>query len=173
MNPEVHPAHILRSYLWELLKANDPATWDESKYGGMIPVVALNEEPELSEYTGPHIVYGYADDGTGTLHARKVGSMTLAVYDNNNRRLGRTMRILTTAFERQDEAAKDVNDYSDNMADSGLNGFLGLTFGYIAIGFAESGAPEEGEETEGGRQSALINLRYEYHVDYSVNTRWF
>lgn len=173
MKAEVQPAHVLIDYLWDLLSTNDPETWDKTKYDGLVPIVALNEEPELSEFSGPHIVYGYADDGTGTLHARKTGSMTLAIYDNNNRRLGRTMRIITTAFERQDEAARDVNDYSSGIQFGGVKPYIGLTFAYISIGFAESGAPEEGEDTEGGNQAALINLRYEYHVDYDVITRWF
>jgi hypothetical protein len=35
------------------------------------------------------------------------------------------------------------------------------------VSYVEGGAPEE---TEGGRQSAAINIRYEYFVDYDINT---
>lgn len=174
MDTTVSPAYLIRSYAWALLKANDPDTWDETKYGGLIPIVPLAEEPELSEYDGPHIVYGYANDPTGDLPARKGGSLTFAIYDQNFRRLTKTVTVLQTAFERKDETARDVNEYTSWVTSSALDAdenpikpFIGITFGFIDIGFVEGGSPEE---TEGGRQSALVNIRYEYHVDYAVKT---
>jgi hypothetical protein len=162
MDPTVSAAYLLRSYTWQLLKNNMSDVWDEDKYGGLTPIVPLSEEPELDEFSGPHIVYGFADDATGSLHARNSGSMTFAIYDDNFRRLGKTMNILKTAFERQDEAAADVNIYTSTIPQ-----FIGIRFGTIDIGFTEGGTPEE---LEGGRQTALINLRYEYYVDYDVKT---
>lgn len=175
MDTVVSPAYLLRSYTWALLKANDPVTWDSSKYGGLIPIVPVAEEPELEEFSGPHIVYGYALDTTGSLHARKSGSVTFAVYDQNFRRLTNTLNVLQAAFERQDEAARDVNEYTswvtreDNFDIDGnpVKPFVGLRFGYISIGFIEGGTPED---SEGGRQSALVNIRFEYYVDYDVKT---
>ena len=154
------PVYLLRSYAWKLLKNNYTDVWDEANYGGKTPMVPLAELPELSEYSGPHIVYGYALDGTGSLPARKSGSMTFAIYDTNFRRLTKTLNILQTAFERQDEAARHVNAYTSNVPE-----FLGVTFAYINIGFIEGGTPAE---SEGGRQSALLNIRFEYHADYDV-----
>lgn len=162
MDTAVSPAYLIRSYAWEVLRANDPGTWNKDKYGGLIPIVPLAEEPELSEYDGPHIVYGYANDPTGDLPARKGGSLTFAIYDQNFRRLTKTITVLQTAFERKDETARDVNEYTSSLAP-----FIGITFGFIDIGFVEGGSPEE---SEGGRQSALVNIRYEYHVDYAVKT---
>jgi hypothetical protein len=173
MKAEVHPAHIIRSYAWKLLNNNQPFDWTTSNYGGKIPIVPLSEEPDISEYSWPYIIYGYAYDPNNRLYARKTGSMTFAIYDQDNRRLGRTMNTLVTAFEREDEAARDVNRYTDMLRDGTVagsqqnSGFQGLTFGYISMNYVESGVPEE---TEGGRQSALISLRYEYHVDYDVTT---
>lgn len=158
----VTPAYLIRSYAWQLLKNNMPDVWDEAKYGGIIPIVPLAEEPELDEYDGPHIVYGYAIDPTGDLHARKGGSVTFAIYDQNFRRLTKTLNILQAAFERQDEAARDVNEYT-----STIPAFIGTRFGYIRLGFVEGGSPEE---VEGGRQSALVNVNFEFYVDYDVKT---
>jgi len=163
INTTVSPAYLLRSYAWEVLKANDPDTWDESKYGGLVPIVPVAEEPELEEFAGPHIVYGYALDGTGSLYARNGGSVTFAVYDQNFRRLTKTLTILQAAFERQDESARDVNNYTSSHPQ-----FIGIRFGYISVGFVEGGTPEN---TEGGRQSALVNIRFEYYVDYDIKTR--
>lgn len=167
MRPEVHPAHILVDYAWAVLKRNYPAVWDESKYGGLIPIVPLSEEPELDGYDGPHLVYGYADAAAGSLYARHTGSITFVVYDDNFRRLGRTLTILKTAFERQDETAKDVNKFSTTFLMSNGQPYLGIRFGTIELSFVEGGTPET---TEAGRQSALISISYEYYVDYDVVT---
>lgn len=167
MNPVVSPVYLLRLYAWAVLKANMPETWNEELYKaegdtqGIIPIVPLAEEPDLDAFDGPHIVYGYALDTTGDLYARNSGSMTFAIYDDKFRRLTETMNVLQAAFERQDETARDVNNFTTN------NNFIGIRFGYIFVGFAEGGTPEE---TEGGRQSALINIRFEYYVNYDVVT---
>lgn len=168
MNPEVNPVYLIVHYAAKVLNTNDPDTWSPSNYGDKVPIVPLSEEPDLSQYTGPHIVYGYALDATGDLHARKGGSVTLAVYDQNFRRLTKTMNILQKAFERQDESAKDINKFtSSRVGTETQSPFLGIRFGTVSLGFVEGGIPED---TEGGRQSALINIRFEYYVDYNVIT---
>lgn len=160
MDPLYSPVYFLRGYAWGVLKAN--TDMDEGDYGGLVPIVPLAEEPEISQYDAPHIVYGYALNSTGDLYARKFGSMTFAIYDTNFRTLTKILSVLTAAFERQDETARDINEWSSTIPE-----FAGLTFGAVSIGFVEGGTPEE---TEGGRQSALINIRFEYHVDYNVIT---
>ena len=167
MDPVVSPVFILRQYVWELLKANTDMT--EEDYEGMNPIAPLGEEPELTEFDKPYLVYGYALDGRGDLYARKSGSMSFVVYSTTFREITRILNILTTAFERFDEAARDVNEWSSSKP-----GFNGLTFGYIQLGAVEGGSPEgpgdRAEETEGGRMSGLVNIRFEYHVDYDVKT---
>jgi len=165
------PVYLIRSYVWEVLKKNDPNTWDESKYGGIVPIVPLSEEPELDSYTGPHIVYGYALGRTNELHVRKSATMTFVVYDQNFRRLTRTINILHTALGRDDETAADINRYTTKYQsiqdDKTVNPYHGLAFGYVSLGYAEGGTPEE---SEGGRQSALMSISFEYYVDYDVVT---
>lgn len=160
VNVEVSPAYFIRAYAWAVLKANMSDVWDESKYGGMTPIVPVAEEPDLDEYSGPHIVYGYALDATGSLYARNSGSLTFAVYDDNFRRLTKTLNILQAAFERQDETARDINLFTTSKGPS----WIGLRFGTVSVGFVEGGSPED---QEGGRQSALINIRFEYYVEYT------
>lgn len=168
MNLEINPANIIVHYAWAVLQANDSDTWNVENYGNKVPIVPLSEEPELSEYSGPHIVYGYAIDSTGELHARNNGSTTFAVYDQNFRRLTKTLNTLQAAFERQDESARDVNRFSSTIVSGETNSpFIGIRFGTISVGFHEGGTPEE---TEGGRQSGLINIKYEYYTDYTVTT---
>ena len=163
MDSKISPVYLLRSYAWAVLKANDSVLWNESLYDGMVPIVPLNEEPDIVGFGRPYIVYGYALDSTGSLHARKSGSLTFALYDTNFRRLTDTLNTLQTAFERQDESADDINHYT-----SLIPGFIGINFGYTSVSFIEGGSPEE---TEGGVQSALINIAFEYYVDFDVVTR--
>lgn len=171
VNPIVSPVYLLRSYIWEVLKANDADTWDESSYGGMVPIVPLAEEPELQEFTGPHIVYGYAVSGTNTLFAIESGSMTLVIYDDNFRRLTKTMNTLQVALGRLDETARDVNRYTSSVGSENpleaAHPFGGIRFTYIGLGFSEGGSPES---TEGGRQSGLLNIRFDFLSDYDVVT---
>lgn len=160
MDTLMNPAYLLRSYTWELMQQNELMSADD--YDGLVPIVPLSEEPEISETDKPYMVYGYGIDNSGDLHARKRGSVTFAIYDQNFRRLTQIVNVLQAAFERQDEAARDVNLYTSTKT-----GYLGMRFGYIRLGFIEGGTPED---TEGGRQSALVNITFEYYVDYDVIT---
>lgn len=166
-NTLLGPDLLLRQYAWEILKLNDPVTWDETKYGGSIPITPLADEPELSGYDGPHIVYGYTVNTGGSLFADKSGTMTFAIYDENFRRLGQTINILSAAFERADESARDVNKFTSLWEVNSQKVFLGVRFGCIEMGFVQGGTPEI---QEGGRQSGLLNIRYDYFVQYDVQT---
>jgi len=161
IDPIFTPAIMLRDYAWQVLKLNMPDVWNESEYGGMVPVVAAAEEPDLSQYTGPIIIYGYALSGTGLISDLNNGSITFAIYDTDNRRLNKTLMILKAAFERHDESARYVNNHTTAKAGS----WIGLRFTNINIGFVEGGSPET---TEAGRQSGLINIRFSYVADYNV-----
>lgn len=189
MSPTVDAAYILVDYAWAVLHANESETWSTSNYKNLIPIVPLSEERELSEFSGPHIVYGYAEEGSGGLYARTRGSLTFAVYDQNYRRLSRALNYLRTAFERQDESARDINRFSTyfngtqpvvsrttnpdgspkhEIVTPGVPGqYHGIRFGFTEVAFVEGGTPED---TEGGRQSGLISITYEYYVDYDIQT---
>jgi len=160
----LHPAFILVDYAWAILKENMPTVWNESKYDDLVPIVPLSEEPALEAFSGPHIVYGFADEGTGPLPQREGGSTTFAIYDDNFRRLTKTLNCLKVAFGREDDSATDINRFSTRF----LNGaYLGVRFGHVRVAFTEGGTPEI---TEGGRQSALITISYDYFTSYDVRT---
>jgi len=159
MDPKYTPAYLLRAYAWQVLKAN--LSWDEANYGGVIPIVPVSEEPELTQYDKPFIVYGYVDDPTVTdAYFRRRGSMTFVIYSTNFGEIATAMNVLNETFGREDDSARDVNAFTSTIPQ-----FRGIRFGNINVGFAEGAAPEE---TEGGRQSALLNIRYDYFVDYAV-----
>lgn len=167
VDPTLSPDYIVRRYVWDLLRTNMPETWDAAEYGGLIPIVPLSEEPELEDFSGPHIVYGYQMDTVGNYYPVRSGSITFAVYDDNFRRLTKTLNVIQAAFERQDDAARDVNNYSTAYAVDSNKVFLGIRFGCFEIGYVEGGTPEY---QEGGRQSGLINIRFDFLTTYNVTT---
>lgn len=162
MDPRVEAVYLLRAYTWALLQAN--TRMKAADYGGRVPIVPVEEEPELTKYDKPYIIYGFSNVPTEPgRHFKRRGSMTFVVYSTGFEEITEIINILQTAFEREDDAARDVNNFT---ARTPL--FHGIRFGTISLGFMEGAVPEE---TEGGRQSALLNIRYEYYVDYEVTTQ--
>jgi hypothetical protein len=137
-------------------------TIDPTNDDGLVPIVPLAEAPEISQFDKPYIVYGYSETPNSDLWVKRRGNMAFVIYSTNFRELAHLTNIITFAFDRSDESARDVNNYT-----STIPAFVGLRFGTIEVTYVEGGSPEE---TEGGRQSAAINIRYEYYVDYDVKT---
>jgi hypothetical protein len=162
MDPTVIAPYLLRDYIWQVLKQN--TDMKESDYDGKVPIVPLAEEPELTQYSKPYIVYGYAEAPSIDLPDAEAGSMSFIVYSKNFRELSKIIKVISRTFARQDQSAYDVNRYTSTKPQ-----FIGLRFGYINVGFVEGGSPET---TEGGRQSAGVNIRYEYYVDYNIKTTY-
>lgn len=160
MDTQYIAPYLLRSYVWKLLQEN--TNMKASDYDGMVPIVPLAEEPEIQAFDQPYIVYGFSETPTADVHARRRGNMAFVVYSTNFRELSKITNILTTALNRADESAKDVNEYT-----STIDAFVGLRFGFIQVSYVEGGSPEE---TEGGRQSAVVNVSYEFYVDYPITT---
>lgn len=134
----------------------------ESDYGNLIPIVPVSEEPELTQYDKPYIVYGFAGDPTQTGNYRQRGTLTLVVRSTNFQEITTILNILNHTFNRQDEAARDINEYTETVAQ-----FVGIRFGTTSVAFVEGPEPEE---REGGRESGLISIRFDYFVNYSVKT---
>lgn len=160
VNPEVDPALIIRAYMWAVLKENYPEVWHEDKYGGRVPISPFGQEPELDDYSGPNIVYVFVH--TPSDGARFKGQMILQVADNDIRSMTKSLNIIRTALDRDDESARDVNVFSSEK-----DVFLGLRFGWISADWTEGPVPPK---SEGGRAVATIDINYEFYVDYEVTT---
>jgi hypothetical protein len=159
MDTKYSPEYLIRAYLWAVLKEN--TTMKESDYNGKVPIIPLSDEREFANSGKPYIIWGYASDPTYTgEHYRQRGTMSFLIYSNKFNELQQIMTILHTTFNREDDAASDINAFTSTIPQ-----FIGIRFGTVSVGFMEGPAPEE---TEGGRQSALLNIRYEYYVDYSI-----
>lgn len=166
---ELAPVFVLIDYAYAVLNANDSEVWDKTKYDGLIPIVPLNEEPELSEFPGPRIVYEYSMQNRLTSPYRGRGAVTFAVRDHNYRRMTKALNILDESFNREDESARDVNWFTDQLRNRPVNPIpFNISFSSMRVSFVESGTPET---EEGGMMVGVINVSFEYFTEYVINTR--
>lgn len=155
------PAFLLRAYIWRLLEHN--LGWSKVNYGGLVPIVPVAEEPDITQYDHPYIVYGWASvPPVDNQHFRQRGSMSMVIYSTKFTDIVDALTVIENALGREDLSAADVNNFTGQTPQ-----FVGLRFGTIKIGFGEGPAPEG---VEGGRQSGLVNLQFDYFVDYDIDT---
>ena len=157
----VAPVYVLIDYAYEALAKDNP-DWNRSNYENLIPIVPLNEEPELTEFSGPRAIYEYTMSQRGTTPYRGQGSVSFAVHDSNFRRLTRSLNVLDNYLGRMDESARDVNAFVDWLKTE-RNVDFDVSFGNIRLSFIESGTPET---EEGGPMIGLINVTFDYFVEY-------
>lgn len=157
----VAPVYVLIDYVYEALAADNP-DWNKNNYDGLIPIVPLSEEPELTEYDGPKAIYEFAMSQRGSMYYRGQGSVSFAVRDSNFRRLTRSLNVIDNVLGRMDDSARDVNDFVDWLKTT-KNIDFDVSFGNIRLSFIESGTPET---EEGGPQVGVISVLFDYFVEY-------
>lgn len=160
MNIEVVPAYAIVDYVWALLKANTSMT--ESHYQGRVPIIPTSQQPEFTDGGKPFLVYAWSDNNTIDLYPHKHGNIAFAVYGATDRDIIKISNVLAIAFRRWDESAEDVNDFLIGTP------FQGIRFTNFSVQTFEGPTPET---QEGGRQSAVVLIRYGCIVDYNIITR--
>lgn len=156
MQSNIVAPFLLRAYAWEVLKANTNLV--ETDYEGKVPIVPLAEREDILKYGKPYLVYAYSEQGPVQLSARNVGNMAFVVNSTSFSTLAKVTNVLTRVFERADESARDVNEFS-----STIPSFVGIRFGTITVALAQVDEPEE---TEGSNMQGVVNVRYEYYTNY-------
>lgn len=158
----VAPVFVLIDYAYECLATEDNA-WHRDNYDGLVPIVPLNEEPELTEFDGPRAIYEYTMSQRGRMYYRGQGNVTFAIRDHSFHRMARALNILDNALGREDESARDVNDFVDYLKETRSIDF-DVSFGHFNLNFVESGT---GEIEEDGPLTGVISVSFDYFVDYS------
>ena len=156
MDITVVPSYAIIDYAWALIKANTSLT--EADYGGRIPIIPASQQPELTQYDKPHLVYAWSESPTYDPFVIRTGQITFAVYSENDREVGRITNLLTTAFGRFDETAEDINVWKQNGV------FAPIRFVSLWCGAYDGPSPES---TEGGRQSGVVMVRFRYVADFT------
>lgn len=149
-------AYALNSYIWKLLEAN--LEWNKESYNGLVPIVPLAQQPELMQSGKPFLVYGSTDHPAGHLYALKSIGVAYTIYATTVNEANTIATLLVDTFERQDEAADDVNAWLNTEA-AGRGSSRGISFGTIKTNMAQKAEPAD---EEGGYVASFVLLEARY-----------
>jgi methylmalonyl-CoA mutase N-terminal domain/subunit len=144
--------YALNSYVWKLLEAN--LGWRASDYQNGIPILPTDQQPELMQQSKSFLVYGAATQPAQFLYALRTDSISYTVYAVTATEANAVLSLLIDAFERQDEAAADVNNHTD--ADPRNRK---VSFGSVGMKMAQHALSTD---DEGGYVKAYILLEAKY-----------
>lgn len=149
--------HGVRRWMWQILQAE--LGWQTSDYGGLVPITTPAQQPQLNDYSGPYIVYNYAEQSAGEDYFIKEEQAAFAIYSANEEDIRRVLNILVAYFGRYDDSAADLNRFLATQYNAFYKNFDYKNIRVLSTSGAN--APTQ----EGGRQDGLIILRYRYTYD--------
>lgn len=109
---DANPVYALNAYVWKLLETN--LGWTKKSYNGIVPIVPASQQPELLQTGQTFLVYGSAKTSAGHLYSLKGETVSYTVYGTSVAQINRVINLLTDVFDRQDEAAADINYWLEN-----------------------------------------------------------
>lgn len=145
------PAHIIRLYAWEILRDKDVL----SLINGKVPLIPLEDQPEVSDAGANYIIYGYSEGDLGNSDLIRQGVVAFRVIARNSNELAEITSILSRAFENSDIATEGVNIFSSNFANDAL---VGIRFTHIKASYIESADPAV---TESGPVQGTVAIAYQ------------
>lgn len=166
--------YALNSYVWKLLEVN--LGWNISDYKQGRPILPAAQQPEFTNVGKTFLVYNSAINPS--IYPLRSETMAYTIYSPSTTAADAVVNLLTDAFEREDEAATDVNDWLDIER----NGVLAsdqedpnlrrVSFQSVRSTMGEKSNPPD---QEGGWYSAvvMIDLMYNDHGDTGIQTRGF
>lgn len=167
MNNKILPAHILRLYIWDLLKANNTAGL--VPVNGHLPIIPIEDEPLLSDAAKTYMIYGYAENNpeSGLREIRRgIFSLRVVAHGQNAfAQLGEITTTISRALDRGDASAENVNIWSSNFVVGSDKPFVGIRFTSVDVIYTEGG---DAPETEGGPVPGIINIAYRYVTHQNV-----
>lgn len=156
---EKNAVYALNSYVWKLVEAN--LGW--KRYQGLIPIVPVAQQPELMQSGRAFIVYGSAFHPPGHLYQMKKEAVSYMIYAPNSTEVNRIVNLLFDTFQRQDEAAADVNDWLVEEGKHKQGGHRGVHFAIVKSTMAEKA--EDAPDEEGGYAAGMVLVEMHYTED--------
>lgn len=144
--------NILRLYIWDLVKNNVAG---QGVINGLIPIVPLEDEPDLADSGKSYFIYGYTENYRNNFPIRN-GAFSLRIVGRDFNELSHITNVLNVAFEDCDLAAANVNSWSSDFAPADLKG---ITFTSVELAYVDGGSPGE---AEGAKSEGIVTLNYEY-----------
>jgi hypothetical protein len=153
ISDKIIPAHILRLFIWEVLKLN---TSMNAPVNGLIPILPIEDEPKVADSGKAYIIYGYSENESGNLDQIRRGVFSARIMAPTFGELVEISNVLGTTFESRDIATEAVNQWSSAYANGALTG---IRFTKLITSYIEGG---EASDTEGGPVDGVVNISYEY-----------
>ena len=155
MADKVIPAHILRLYAWDVLQANGLL----EEINGLIPIIPLEDEPQIADAQKTYIIYGYGENDDPRMPEMRRGSMVFNIKARRFGELGPITNVLTRAFEGLDIPAARINYWKGKNANA--SAFANINFKTTSAVYVEGGYPEE---SEGGPLMGMVHITYSVTV---------
>lgn len=146
----ITPAHIIRGYIWDLVKANTSMT----EINGIVPVLPVQDEALVTTTGKPYMIYAYVEDPNTSLREIGGGLFVIRALSNSYSELSDIVTVIIRGFEMEDDSAANINLWSSDNTD-----YDGVRFIRTFIQYADGGIPTT---EEGGKIEAVINIRFEY-----------
>ena len=147
--------NVLALYLWN--KAKTELGWSENNYGGLVPVVPVQQQPELNSSTGPFVVFGQAFDAISPLHLLQTETVAFTVFSQNISDINKLTNLIVFNLKGFDEAATKVNNFVSTLGPS----HWAREFDFKTIRVAGASGPQPSLQ-EGGRHDGNIVLKATY-----------
>lgn len=160
ISTKILPAHILRLYIWELLKNNTNMTTVD----GLVPVIPIEDEPKLQDSGKSYLIYGYAEQTPTRLPEMRRGTFSLRIIARDFGDLGWITNVIIRAFENSQFAAENINLWSSQFTDGEL---VGIRFTSAEVSYVEGGSAPD---TESGPSEGLVNIAFQYITQQDVKT---
>lgn len=160
--------YAMNSYTLKLLKVN--LDWNPADYKNGTPIIPAAQQPEFNDIGRTFIVYSSAVNAAMDLWAQKSETLAYTIYSPSTTSADAVVNLLTDVFERQDEAAADVNEWLDLERAGGKT--RDISFHSIKANLGEKSNPPD---QEGGYYSAVVmlNLLYSTRENVPMLTRGF
>lgn len=156
-----NPVYALNSYVFKLIEANNGV--DKADYEGASPVIPVQQQPEFLQKGKPFVVYGASTLPPTHLYVCRTSSVAYNVYATTSTEVNAIANTLAHAFERQDEAASDVNQHLALQAPHMPGGLKSnVEFQTVKLSMVETAAPAD---EEGGYYSAVVLVEIKYIVN--------
>ena len=157
----------LNSYTWKLLESN--LGWRKSDYSSGVPIIPSAQQPELMDTGKPFIVYGSAVRPPTHLYVHREESLAYNIFAPTSTEVNKIVSLLVETFQRQDDAAADVNNWLATEAGvynpvtktyTGGRGYSReVSFTTIRTVLSEKAEPPD---EEGGYVAGFVLMEYKY-----------
>lgn len=149
---KIIPPYIIRLYLWDILREEEAL----ELVSGKVPIIPLEDEPELSDAGKSYAIYGYAENESLDVDAIRRGTFAFRVIATNTGQLDRIQAIVGRAFEDCDIATEGLNRFSTQF---GTGELVGIRFTYAKTAYIANAEPSENES---GPVEGVITISYSY-----------